>query len=334
VLVCGFDFGTTDAQVASHMSTAGTVTNIQAVDQGAMSVTYASPREAKMAMMLQKTVIAGNSRFIDVIPQDPSEFLTTYNIDPQKSMQFLSLDPAQQQAVMAKGSLASARDPNAVLTVRIKQATGNTGAGSEQVTATLFAGKSNSLGGKNAVLVRGFDYTTTDEQIAMHMGSVGNVVKVHQVSQGVACVKYTSAQEAQMAVATLQDSTIAGNSRYIEVAPMDPSDFLSGYSIEDSKVEKFMSLTIEQQHAVIAKGSLSSARNPTAVLTRRMNEVAGGGSFGPARGGGGRGGNRSNPYGGGGGGGNMGNLGALQNLIGGGNSNKLQLVLALAELLS
>merc|ERR1712187_581179 len=73
----------------------------------------------------------------------------------------------------------------------------------------------------------------------------------------------------------------------------------------------FRALSPDQQKAVMAKGRLATARDPTAVLVSRMVKVTGQnlsgggkGSFGPARGkGGGKGGKRSGPYGGGGDGG-------------------------------
>merc|ERR1712187_249287 len=76
----------------------------------------------------------------------------------------------------------------------------------------------------------------------------------------------------------------------------------------------FKALSPEHQKEIMAKGRLSTARDPTGVLISRMVKVtghkvkaAGEGSFGPAQGrrGGGKGGMRTGPYGGGGGG--MGN---------------------------
>merc|ERR1719408_15183 len=135
---------------------------------------------------------------------DPAEFCAQYGVDNDKTQQLLSLTPEQQIAVIAKGSMGTARDPTAVIATRIKQVTGHSTS-----TITTFQGNSNVLGGKNAVLVRGFDFGTTDEQISMHCAAVGTVIKVQQVGQGAAVVKYSSAAEAKVATQTLQDSTIA-----------------------------------------------------------------------------------------------------------------------------
>merc|ERR1740121_2017930 len=50
--------------------------------------------------------------------------------------------------------------------------------------------------GGSKVLVRGFDFDTTDEQLWAHMGSVGTVVAVHFVTKGSANVDYSSASQA------------------------------------------------------------------------------------------------------------------------------------------
>jgi len=142
------------------------------------------------------------------------------------------------------------------------------------------------MAGKGTVLVRGFDFGTTDEQIMAHMSQVGTVTNVQYIDDGSKCVTYGSSEEAQAAVATLQQSMIDGNKRYIDVMIMDPMAFLAEHPIAPERKAQFMGLTPQQQFAVIAKGSLSTARDPTAVLIQRMKGVqdAGKGSFGPVKG--------------------------------------------------
>merc|ERR1719230_415151 len=67
------------------------------------------------------------------------------------------------------------------------------------------------------VFVRGFDRTTTDEQLEEHCSSVGQVVKVFWVNKGNAIVVYKTKGQAKKAVDMLDKSTIDGNSRYITV---------------------------------------------------------------------------------------------------------------------
>jgi len=58
-------------------------------------------------------------------PQMPTaeEFLANFDIDPDKRAKFFMLDASKQAAVIAKGTLAGARDPTAVLVTRMKQVT-------------------------------------------------------------------------------------------------------------------------------------------------------------------------------------------------------------------
>lgn len=68
VFVRGFDFGTTDDQLKAHMSSAGSVEKIDWFSKGSAEVTYHDPAAAASAIQqLQKSVIPGNTRFIDVI---------------------------------------------------------------------------------------------------------------------------------------------------------------------------------------------------------------------------------------------------------------------------
>merc|ERR1712187_162913 len=72
-------------------------------------------------------------------------------------------------------------------------------------------------GGSTRVLVRGFDFETTDEQLESHMSSAGTISEIHWVSKKMVNVVYSSAEEATAAVKQLNESTIPGNSRYIDV---------------------------------------------------------------------------------------------------------------------
>eukprot|EP00930_Biecheleria_cincta_P040910 TRINITY_DN2800_c0_g2_i1.p1 TRINITY_DN2800_c0_g2~~TRINITY_DN2800_c0_g2_i1.p1 ORF type:complete len:531 (-),score=116.89 TRINITY_DN2800_c0_g2_i1:496-2061(-) len=284
VLVRGFDFGTTAEQITGHMSTVGTVENVKWADIGAVCVTYSSAQEAAAAVAnLQQTTIPGNTRYIDVIILDPATFLADHNIDTEQAKRFFAMPPEQQQAVMAKGSLATARDPTAVLVQRMKQVKMEaTAKGLNPAGAAGDVG--SAIAGGGAVLVRGFDFGTSDEQIAAHMATVGSIVSVQWVDEGSRCATYSTAEEAKAAAAQLQQTTIAGNSRYIDVILMDPEAFLAGHAIETDKAMQFLGMTPQQQTAVMAKGSLATARDPTAVLIQRMKQCLGAGPAAGAKG--------------------------------------------------
>lgn len=283
VLVRGFDFGTTDATIQEHMASVGAIGGVQWVDDGSMCVTYTSVGEAQAAVaQLQQSKIAGNRRYIDVISMDPQAFLAEHNIDQDKAQQFFAMNPKQQVAIMARGSLSTARDPTAVLVQRMKDASTN---------------DFSDCGG-GSVLVRGFDFGTTEAQLKGHMATVGSVESVQWVDDGSVCVTYTSVGEGQVAVASLNQSKVPGNRRYLDVISMDPQAFLSEHNIDTDKAQQFFSMTPKQQVSIMSRGTLATARDPTAVLVQRMQQAKGTGK-GPAKGFG----MASGPYGGGKGGG-------------------------------
>merc|ERR1712054_1442 len=71
--------------------------------------------------------------------------------------------------------------------------------------------------GSGRVFVRGFDFGTSDEQLESHMSQVGPIHTVHWVNKGNAVVVYKKKASADKAIATLDNTTIPGNSRYINV---------------------------------------------------------------------------------------------------------------------
>jgi len=74
VFVRGFDFGTTDEQLTAHMSSVGTIEKIEWFSRGSAEVTYNDPAAAAEAVkQFQKTVVPGNTRFIDVIAKGDIE---------------------------------------------------------------------------------------------------------------------------------------------------------------------------------------------------------------------------------------------------------------------
>jgi len=241
VLVRGFDYGTTEEQIIGHMSGAGTIVKVQMFDQGSACVTYSYPGEAKVAVQaLNQTMISGNSRYIDVLPMDPEEFLAGHNIDMDKVQQFMALTPVQQQAVMAKGSLSTARDPTAVLASRMKQVTGMAsgkvpGSGGGPMVMPNLGG---SFDVKCAVQVRGFDFGTSCEQILGHMSGVGAIQNVQMIDRGSVCVTYSSAEESSAAVQTFNQTIIPGNSRYIDVFPMRPGIPMGGMGTTSANASK------------------------------------------------------------------------------------------------
>jgi len=174
IYVRGFDFGTTDQMIAGHMSNAGNVQNVERAGKGEAYVTYSSPDEAAVAMeQLQKTVINGNSRYIEILGESEGE-----------------------QAIKA-----------------IKSG-GGKGFGGGGFGMPMMNGGMQS---DRRIYVRGFDFGTTDQQIAAHMSQAGNIEGVERAGKGEAYVTFSSPEEASMAFQNLNRTIISGNSRYIEL---------------------------------------------------------------------------------------------------------------------
>merc|ERR1712232_1203932 len=74
--------------------------------------------------------------------------------------------------------------------------------------------------GSCRVFVIGFDFGTTDEQFEGHMKKAGPIHTVHWVTKGKAIVVYKKKASAAKA-AELNNTTIAGNERYITVITGD-----------------------------------------------------------------------------------------------------------------
>lgn len=78
--------------------------------------------------------------------------------------------------------------------------------------------------GAGRVFVRGFDFGVTDEQLEAHMSSVGPVINMQWCTKGSAIVHYGTRQEAEAAAAALNQTTLEGNSRYIDVIVKEDED--------------------------------------------------------------------------------------------------------------
>jgi len=87
------------------------------------------------------------------------------------------------------------------------------------IDVKLDDGKKRSAPGADGctVFVRGFDFGTPDEQFEAHCGSVGTIASVKWITRGSAECTYSTPEEAQAAVESLNKTTMEGNSRFIDV---------------------------------------------------------------------------------------------------------------------
>jgi len=68
-----------------------------------------------------------------------------------------------------------------------------------------------------AVFVSGFDFETSEDDIAQHFESVGKIAEVRMQGRGAAVVHFDDPALARQAVAEMNETTISGNRRYINV---------------------------------------------------------------------------------------------------------------------
>mmetsp|Transcript_1584 Transcript_1584/g.2659 ORF Transcript_1584/g.2659 Transcript_1584/m.2659 type:complete len:213 (-) Transcript_1584:85-723(-) len=195
VFVRGFDFGTTDEQLAAHMSSVGTIASVKWVSKGAAEVTYSSPEEAASAVeTLNQSTIEGNTRFIDVLAREEGEG-----------------PPAKKGKGGGKG-YGGSFDIMSVLQSALGggKSWGGKGGGKK-------SNREPDPAGSGRVFVRGFDFGTDDAQFEGHMGAAGAIHKVHWVTKGSAVVVYQKKASAVKAASQLNQSVIEGNTRYIDV---------------------------------------------------------------------------------------------------------------------
>jgi len=186
VLVRGFDFGTTDEQLEGHMMAAGPIISIERTDKGSAMIGYMHQASAfQAAEMLDKSVIYGNKRFIDVIVQDS---------DPYPRPQVPAMT-AMTHMPFRQGKGAYPR------------------------------GGSFDHAGSGKVLVRGFDFGTTDDELEGHMMAAGPIMSIERIENGSAIIVYRRQASAFQAAEILDKSIIYGNKRFIDVIVQDSDPY-------------------------------------------------------------------------------------------------------------
>jgi len=201
VLVRGFDIGTTEEAITAHMGSAGTVEEVFWVSQKMVNVVYSSADEATAAIKeLNETTIPGNERYIDVI---------------------IGGDRAADRAAAGKRFKGGKGDWFPMMALPWIKGGGGKGGGGKGKKKGKRGGdhSDEDPAGSGRVFVRGFDFGTSDEQLEAHMKKAGPIHTVHWVNQGNAVVVYKKKASAEKACNTLDNTTIKGNSRYINVSP-------------------------------------------------------------------------------------------------------------------
>jgi len=212
VFVRGFDFGTTDEQLEAHMSSVGTPENVKWVTKGSAEVTYSSVDEAAAAVeQLAKTTIEGNSRFIDV---------SHAKEDGQHSAKRFNAGGAVKGGGGKGQWVFMPAIPNSTFGGGKSFGKGS-GGGKAKGKGRGGDHKDEDPAGSGRVFVRGFDFGTDDAQFEGHMSTAGPIHQVHWVTKGSAVVVYKKKASAAKAASQLNQTTIEGNSRYMDVILKD-----------------------------------------------------------------------------------------------------------------
>jgi RNA recognition motif-containing protein len=215
VLVRGFDFDTTDEQLTEHMGSVGSIEAVHWVSKGSANVTYSNSSEATAAInTLDHTTLPGNTRYIEVIPGGDlaaKRFKGGGKGDFKGGFEMCDSGKGGTWAFIPAGG--KGKGFSSAPWHNLGKGKGK-GGGKSQKNRDH---SDEDPAGSGRVFVRGFDFGTTDEQLELHMKKAGPIHTVHWVNKGNAVVVYKKKVSADKAIATLNQTTIPGNSRYIDI---------------------------------------------------------------------------------------------------------------------
>jgi len=174
--------------------------------------------------------------------EEVNHFLSSHDIAENGMSYLLSLDPRLQKVVINKGTMADARDPTAVLIKRCNEVT------SLQDTDWICLGCYDIQFGKN-LTCRKCGKANPHVEARLNAGE---------------CLIERSGRSAPF-VAPVQ--------HVLPATEDDISTFLAAHRCEQHAIDKLMSLDPRLQRLVINKGSMTDARDQTAVLIKRCVEV-------------------------------------------------------------
>lgn len=180
------------------------------------------------------------------------KFLEGVDVEETVAQKFRAMPASTQKQVILRGTLRDARNPTAVLKSRLNQIDPWSGGGGK-------GGDKGGWGGGMSGWMGGFG--------AMYGSSPAKGERENN-DWWCPCGELNFAKNT--------DCRACGTPRDLSKgkgAMPTAQSFLGGKDVEDSVAQKFMGMPPELQEKVISKGTLNDARNPTAVLKSRMNQV-------------------------------------------------------------
>jgi len=171
------------------------------------------------------------------------------------------LAPHQQKSVMERGSLEGARDPSAVLITRVRDAMMDTSAGQ-----------------MSAVANPEVEAFIAQNPVEQHAASRLRSLPPHQQKLVLERGTLNTARDPSAVLITrIRDAMASGSSGpVVTVSNPEVEAFIQKNPVEQHAAQKLRALTPHQQKAVMERGSLNSARDPSAVLVSRVRDAISG----------------------------------------------------------
>jgi len=188
VFAKGFDNGTDDEAIRTHFGAVGTIKELYFQSRVSAVITYEEASSATRAVQeLHESTMKDQKRYVDV------------KLD----------DPDRERKGKGKGEDAKGK-----------------GKGKASGKGDKGSGKGSRKGGENtvgrAIFVSGFDFGTDEAALEWHFKPMGAIETLHFQSNGSAVITFVKAATAEKAIAKLDQSTMDGQSRYMDVKMDDP----------------------------------------------------------------------------------------------------------------
>merc|ERR1711920_779508 len=249
--------GLTKEEIEENFKQAGTVKYCSLGKGGTGKVEYSTAAEAKRAIeMFNGTEINGSALHVDPwtgggsggasgrsggesAGEDVEAFILSSGMDERAAGALREEAPAVQKRVVARGSLADARNPSAAVMCRIRDAKsggGGNGGGNSfggnpmmqmfQKMAGGGAGKSwgNGNGSKSwgnqdrstTIWIGNIPEGITQEELAENFKQAGTIKKTNLTKGRTGIIEYTSADEAQKAITMFNGSEVNGSALHVD----------------------------------------------------------------------------------------------------------------------
>lgn len=201
------------------------------------------------------------------LSSDVEAFIHLYGIDEKASKALLQEDPAVQKAVLAGGSLKSARNKGASVMGRIKQA--------KQVLASISQVSVKTGAVEQFIARHDIDDNAAHElrgenpAVQQAVLDSGPLTGVHNPS-AVVITRIRKAKQGKLATCQLSSCMSRDEASFVRGAI---DEFIAQNGIDDKAAQELLGESLAIQQAVLLCGPLTSCKNPSAVLIGRIRSA-------------------------------------------------------------